>query len=175
MHRVQLSDVPVDCALYPRLSTADFHDSYRFPLSDPKLSALEILIAVMAGGPAWIERMMWLRNRAARMLGLKDLGAIGAIDPAKPPASYRPGDRIGIFTLVDNQDAEVVVSDRDRHLDVWLSIRKLPPDGDRHWAAVTTVVRTKNRLGRAYMLVVKPMHRMIVPASLRSYLARKAG
>ena len=103
------------------------------------------------------------------------MGALGDIDPAKPPNSYRPGDRIGIFTLVDNQEDEVVVCDRDRHLDVWLSVRKLPSDSDGHWAAVTTVVRTKNRLGRLYMLVVKPMHKLIVPASLRSYLARKAG
>ncbi|MBY6264998.1 DUF2867 domain-containing protein [Azospirillum sp. 412522] len=168
-------DVPADGALYPRLSTADFHDCYRFPLSDSGLSALELLIAVLAASPAWIEGMMWLRNKAVRMIGLKDLGALGAVDPAKPPASYRPGDRVGIFSLVDIREDEVVVCDSDRHLDVWLSVRKLPPDGDRHWAAVTTVVRTKNRLGRAYMLAVKPMHRMIVPASLRSYLARKAG
>ncbi|CAO3363230.1 DUF2867 domain-containing protein [Azospirillum palustre] len=175
MHRIELSDVPADCALYRQLPAADFHDSYRFPVPDPGLSALELLIQVLAASPPWIERMMWLRNKAVRLLGLKDLGALGAVDPAKPAGSYRPGDRIGIFTLVENREDEVVVCDRDRHLDVWLSVRKLPPDGDRQQAAVTTVVRTKNRLGKAYMLVVKPMHRMIVPASLRSYLARKAG
>ncbi|WP_395452422.1 DUF2867 domain-containing protein (plasmid) [Azospirillum melinis] len=175
MHRIELSDVPADCALYQHLPTADFHDSYRFPVPDPGLSALELLIQVLAASPPWIERMMWLRNKAVRLLGLKDLGALGAVDPARPAGSYRPGDRIGIFTLVESREDEVVVCDRDRHLDVWLSVRKLASDGDRHWAAVTTVVRTKNRLGKAYMLVVKPMHRMIVPASLRSYLARKAG
>ncbi|BAI76497.1 hypothetical protein AZL_e01520 (plasmid) [Azospirillum sp. B510] len=135
---------------------------------------------MLAASPAWIEWMMWLRNKAVRIVGLKDLGALGAIDPAKPPASYRPGDRIGIFTLVESHDAEVVVCDRDRHLDVWLSVRKLPPDGEGaggggRRATVATLVRTKNRLGRLYMVPVKPMHRLIVPASLRSYLARKAG
>ncbi|WP_376965672.1 DUF2867 domain-containing protein [Azospirillum sp. A26] len=175
MYRIELSDVPADCALYRQLPAADFHDSYRFPVPDPGLSALELLIQVLAASPPWIERMMWLRNKAVRLLGLKDLGALGAVDPAKPAGSYRPGDRIGIFTLVENREDEVVVCDRDRHLDVWLSVRKLPSDGDRQRAAVTTVVRTKNRLGKAYMLVVKPMHRMIVPASLRSYLSRKAG
>ena len=70
MHRIELSDVSVDCALYLRLSTADFHDSYRFPVPDPSLSAMEILIDVLAAGPAWIERMMWLRNKAVRMVGL---------------------------------------------------------------------------------------------------------
>ncbi|WP_042702357.1 DUF2867 domain-containing protein [Azospirillum sp. B506] len=175
MHRIELAEVPADCALYPRLSTADFHDCYRFPVPDPRLSALELLIGVLAASPAWIEWMMWLRNKSVRLIGLKDLGALGAVDPARPPGSYRPGDRIGIFTLVEMLEDEAVVCDRDRHLDVWLSVRKLPPDRDRHWAAVTTMVRKKNRLGRTYMLVVKPMHKMIVPASLRSYLARKAG
>ncbi|CAO3362124.1 DUF2867 domain-containing protein [Azospirillum melinis] len=175
MHRIELSDVPADCALYRQLPAADFHDCYRFPVPDPGLSALELLIQVLAASPPWIERMMWLRNKAVRLLGLKDLGALGAVDPARPPGSYRPGDRIGIFTLVESREDEVVVCDRDRHLDVWLSVRRLASDGDRQLAAVTTVVRTKNRLGRAYMLVVKPMHKMIVPASLRSYLARKAG
>ena len=37
---------------------------------------------------------------------------------------------------------------------------------DREAIAVTTVVHIHNLLGRIYMAVITPMHRMIVPASL---------
>ncbi len=174
MRRVGVSEVPDQCALRPLLRGADFHDAYRFPVADPGLPALGVFMAVMAGCPPWVERLMWARNRIARAAGLKDLGAIGAVDPAVPAGAYRPGDRVGIFTVVDNRPEEAVLGDRDSHLDVWLSVCRLPPGDGGHWAAVTTVVRTKNGLGRLYMRAVGPLHGLIVPASLRAYVARFA-
>lgn len=177
MLRVGLSSVPEHSALRPLIEGASFHDAYRFPISNPDSTALEIFLGSLARSPAWIETLMWLRNKTVRMAGLKDLGGLGAIDPAKPAASYRPGDRIGIFTLQKSRETEVIVGDTDKHLDVWLSLCKLPPDGEGHanghWATLTTLVRTKNAFGALYMGVVTPFHRLIAPAMLRTYVARE--
>ncbi len=162
-------------AVRRHLEGADFHDAYRFPLHDPNLSALEIVVAIMARTPAWIDRLMWLRNRLVQLVGLKDLGVLATVDPSKPASSYRPGDRVGIFSIGEIADSEVIVGDSDKHLDVWLSVCKLPADGSGHWAVITTVVRTKNTLGRFYMLVVKPLHRIIAPATVRAYVSRSVG
>ena len=175
MHQVELSDVPMHSALRPLLEGADFCDSYRFPLSDPHMPALGIILAVMGESPAWIDGLMWIRNKTVRMVGLKDLGALGAFDPLKPASAYRSGDRVGIFSVQENRESEAIVGDKDKHLDVWLSVCKLPPDGNGHWAVLTTVVKTKNTLGRFYMRVVKPFHRLIAPTSLKAYVARSVG
>lgn len=175
MHQVELSEVPMHSALRPLLDGADFHDTYRFPLSDPNLPALGIFLAAMAESPAWIDGLMWIRNKMVRMVGLKDLGGLGSFDPRKPVNSYRPGDRVGIFSVQENRESEVILGDKDKHLDVWLSVCKLPPDGNGQWAALTTVVKTKNALGRLYMRVVKPFHRLIAPTVLETYVARSVG
>ena len=75
---------------------------------------------------------------------------------------------MGIFTLFENTPDEVLLGDRDKHLDVVVSVHCTRPAGQPVRVTVTTVVHTKNRLGRLYMLPVKPMHKLIAPSVLRS-------
>ena len=75
---------------------------------------------------------------------------------------------MGIFTLVENTPDEVLLGDSDKHLDVVLSVHCARAAGQPVRVTVTTVVHTKNRLGRLYMLPVKPMHRLISPSVLRA-------
>ena len=108
---------------------------------------------------------MALRNRVVAWVGLKNLGSISALDPYKQEQDYRPGDRVGIFTLRSNHPDEVVVFDRDKHLEVNLSVCRLPRVvGQPQTIVVSTVVHVHNLLGRLYMLPVTPLHRRIVPA-----------
>ena len=102
-----------------------------------------------------------------RFVGLKDLGGLGELSPSKPASAYVPGDRVGIFTLISNSPNEALLGDRDKHLDVVLSVYKHPSDqGGVQSISVTTVVHTHNLLGRIYMLPVTPLHRLIAPAVL---------
>ena len=75
---------------------------------------------------------MFVRNKAVRLVGLKDLGQL---DDGHPPASgrplrdarsYRVGDRVGIFRIRHLSDTEVVMGQDDKHLDVQVSICKQP-------------------------------------------------
>jgi uncharacterized protein (UPF0248 family) len=68
----------------------------------------------------------------------------------------------------------VLLGDRDKHLDVVLSVYKHPLDQKGiQSVSVTTVVHIHNLLGRIYMLPVMPLHRLIAPAVLTRIIAEK--
>ena len=113
--------------------------------------------------PAWVERMMGLRNAVVSRLGLKNLGNLSSFSPLKAAEDYREGDRVGIFSILHISDNEIILGDSDKHLDVQLSLYKTAQDAK---VVLSTVVHIHNRLGRIYMLFVTPVHRMIVPAVL---------
>ncbi|MCV2370629.1 DUF2867 domain-containing protein [Roseateles oligotrophus] len=142
---------------------ADFSDSYRFASAEPEASALEQFLTLSARTPAWMNFLMSLRNQVVGWVGLKDLGGMAVSDSRKPASSYRPGDRVGIFTLQYADDREVILEDRDKHLHVQVSLFRL---GEAE-LQMSTVVHIHNRLGRLYMSVVGPVHGLIVPMMLR--------
>jgi hypothetical protein len=156
-------------AIAAHLQGAYFHDSWAITAEDPGLSALgQFLIALLAT-PPWVNKLMSIRNNAASALGLKNLGTLSQLDHAKPASAYKPGDRVGIFTLIANTADEVLLGDQDKHLDVVLSVhRAAEVKSGRVIITVTTVVHVHNWLGRLYMLPVTPMHRVIAPTVLKA-------
>ena len=99
---------------------------------------------------------MSLRNFLVAPLGLKTSGAT-------PTA---PRDMIGIFPVVSQTPDRLVAGFNDRHLDFRVVVDVTPPTGVRQITA-TTLVLTHNRLGRTYLAIILPFHRVIVPALLR--------
>lgn len=160
---------PDPSAIAAYLPGAYFHDAWTITVDEPGLPALGQFLRALSATPAWIDRLMSIRNRVVAALGLKDLGTLAQFDPAKPAAAYLPGERVGIFTLIANGADEALLGDRDKHLDVVLSVHKAagPQDGQAQ-VTVTTVVHVHNWLGRLYMLPVTPMHRIIAPSVLKA-------
>jgi hypothetical protein len=161
-----VTGAPPASRIRQELTGADFHDAYEVVLPHRGRSALEIYLSCMAKTPAWIDFLMTIRNRLVALFGLKNLGRLGELGPTSEVSAYRVGDRVGIFSLLSLSDDEAILGDADRHLEVKVSFCKVTGEG-RESVVVTTVVHLRNRLGRAYMLIVKPFHRLIVPASLR--------
>lgn len=161
-------DPPPGSRIARQLQGASFHDAWAIDVADPSLSALGQFLKSARATPRWVDACMRLRNRAVQLVGLKDLGGLSRVHPGRPDADYRPGDRVGIFTLFENTPDEVLLGDRDKHLDVVVSVHCARPAGQPVRVTVTTVVLTKNLLGRLYMMPVKPMHRLIAPSVLRT-------
>jgi len=157
--------VPPSSDIAQYLPGADFFDAYEMPLEHRGRPALDIYLQVIARTPAWVNFLMTVRNRIVAFVGLKNLGHLDDVIPNKDAAAYPVGSRVGIFSLLSATDDEIVLGDSDKHLDVRVSIRKLKRE-TRETVAVSTVVHIHNRLGRAYMFVVAPVHRLIVPAVL---------
>ncbi len=157
--------LPHDAAISAYLNGASFADSYSLDIGSDPRCALALYLDIVNRTPMWIDTMMMVRNRIVSLFGLKNLGALSRVDLNKPLDSYRVGDRIGIFSLHCISDDEIILSDKDRHLDAKVSVRRARTESSVT-LQVSTVVHINNFLGRAYMLVVVPAHRRIVPAIL---------
>lgn len=165
-HSVKTS-VPPNSRAALLLEGASFYDAWGVVSSDVTLSALGYFIAAAKRTPRWIDACMTIRNRVGRLFGIKDLGTLSGITDDKQACDYKPGERVGIFTVFENGFDEAIIGDKDRHLNVALSIyREEHPDGTQVSVTATTIVHTNNLLGRIYMLPVKPMHRLIAPTVL---------
>ena len=149
------------------LPGASFHDAWRIQSSATAASALEHFITAARRTPRWVDLSMTARNRIGGIVGLKHLGTLSGVAADKPAAAYEPGDRVGIFTVFENTFDEALIGDKDKHLDVVLSIhRRADEDAGGVSVTVSTIVHVKNWLGRLYMLPVKPAHRLIAPTVL---------
>ena len=76
---------------------------------------------------------------------------------------------VGIFKIYGTSPIEVVLGEDDKHLDFRLSVlcSGTPSPGGKHHLTLSTVVHCHNRLGRLYIFVIAPFHRLIIQSSLR--------
>ena len=162
---VKMVAVPANSQICQHLQHAHFFDAFQVNLPPCQRSALEIYLSVVAKTPAWISFLMALRNRAAPVFGIKDLGALGNINCSKSASDYCVGDRVGIFTIYSLSEEEIILVDSDKHLDAKISVRKMQIDG-ANAVIVSTVVHVHNLLGRIYLFFVVPFHKKIVPSML---------
>ena len=82
------------------------------------------------------------------------------------PTGAGTPETIGIFPVVSETPDRLVAGFNDRHLDFRVVVDVVGADGSRHVTA-TTLVLTHNLLGRTYLAIIMPFHRLIVPAMLR--------
>ncbi len=161
------SEVPLNSKAAQLRHGASFYDAWSITSTRTDRSALEHFLAAAEKTPRWVNAAMGARNRIVQLFGLKNLGTLDNLNKTQEPKAYAPGDRVGIFTLFENSFDEVLLGDRDKHLNVVLSVhRRLLPGGGAVEVTLTTVVHVKNLLGRLYMLPVTPAHRIIAPAVL---------
>ncbi|PZS53667.1 hypothetical protein A7X57_17450 [Stenotrophomonas maltophilia] len=149
----------VGSVLRTQLPGADFVHACHATTRRDGRSALQAYRDMAASIPGWFDGLMALRNHGMRLLGMKHLGSLRAVQDTDDPAA---GQRLGIFTLQSLDDDAIVLEDDDRHLRVQLALQW---QGDV--LEVVTVVHTHNAFGRFYMLPVAPVHRLIVPHLLQ--------
>ncbi|WP_202412300.1 DUF2867 domain-containing protein [Duganella fentianensis] len=163
------STAPSASKIAARLPGAYFHDAWAIPAALPELDALGQFLRVARSTPKWIDRMMVLRNQVVGLFGLKNLGRIAGVDPSKQSSDYVPGERVGIFTLIEKTEREVLLGDDDNHLSVIVSVHKDVDSCDGQTViTVTTVVHVKNWIGRLYMVPVAPAHRAIARTMVKA-------
>ena len=160
--KIDKVDVPKSSDISKSVENAYYYDTYQFSTEERERSPLQIWLDHTATTPAWVDYLMVTRNKVALAVGLKDLGRLSAEGVGKQASDYKVGDRIGIFTLLSVSDNEVILGDDDKHLSVKVSVYKEPANDSL--VSLSTVVHVNNLLGKAYMLVVKPLHKVIVPS-----------
>jgi hypothetical protein len=169
-NRPRETSPPANSRIAELIPGSYFYDAWSITAGNPELSALAQFQKALAQTPSWVNTCMALRNRFTSLVGLKNLGSLDNVDISKNASEYKAGERVGIFTLFENTFTEALLGDRDKHLNVTLSVHRTPEaqSGEEVIVTVTTVVQVNNLLGRAYMLPVVPMHRLIAPTVLKA-------
>lgn len=140
------------------LPGAQFGDAFQVVVEGQNLDPVEAAKRAVYGAPSWINRLLWLRTVLVKPFGLK---------PGANPAREKAGaDNIGIFPIIESNPQRLVLGMNDRHLDFRLLVDVKDLGANRQAVTASTLVRTHNRLGRIYLALVKPFHRIIVPAML---------
>ncbi|MBZ9892331.1 DUF2867 domain-containing protein [Mesorhizobium sp. BR1-1-3] len=144
------------------LARAQFADRYVLVTEGLSLTAFGAAERALGRTPPWVGRLMALRNLAVRPFRLKT-----GLETAVLPSG-----RIGIFALISQFPGKVVLGLDDRHLDFRVLVEVRDLGSGRQEVAATTIVKTHNWLGRAYLAIIMPFHRMVVPAMLAQILAK---
>jgi hypothetical protein len=139
----------------PWLAGAQFIDAYRIEIGGGILDAREAATKMFARSPRWVEALLNLRNLIVAPLGLKTSGS----------GERATGGMIGMFPVVSETPERLVAGFNDSHLDFRVVVDAVPA-GAIQQVTATTLVRTHNWLGRAYLAVIMPFHRPIVRSML---------
>ena len=138
------------------LAGAQFADAFRAEIADPALDARHAAERMMARQPWWAEALVRLRNVLVTPFGLKTSGA----------STTAPREMIGIFPILSETPDRLIAGFNDSHLDFRVVV-DVATSGTTRNATLTTLVLTHNWLGRTYLAIIMPFHRLIVPALLR--------
>jgi hypothetical protein len=139
-------------------------DAYSIELPTGASTNPELLARFIFSQQApWVSSLMTVRDALVAGFGLKTTKHLMSLGAESRAA------RVGIFKIYSTSQTEVVLGEDDKHLDFRLSVLcsgQPSPGGKRH-VILSTVVHCHNRLGRFYILLIAPFHRLVVQSSLR--------
>ena len=147
-------DPPPDTASL--LAGAQFADAFAIEIAGRAIDARHAAQRMMGRSPRWIDALLRLRNVLVTPFGLKKSGK----------GETPPRETIGLFPVLTETSDRLVAGFNDRHLDFRVVV-DVAACGPGQQVTATTLVKTHNRLGRAYLAIILPFHRLIVPAMLR--------
>ncbi|MBN8951794.1 MULTISPECIES: DUF2867 domain-containing protein [unclassified Rhizobium] len=144
---------------HPALPGADWADCYELRIPKSDVTAMAAARAMLGRFPLWVRLLLRLRDAVAGRFGLRTTRS----DQADGL------ERIGFFPVVSQSDRQVVLGFDDRHLDFRVVIDVRDDDAGHRLVDTTTLVRRKILLGRIYIALIAPFHRLIVTTMLADF------
>ena len=164
---VKSTAIPEESELRRAYTALDLSDAYSISLPPSASEDPEILARhIFAQQASWVSILMSVRDSIVSVFGLKTSRDLQALN------TDRRTMRVGIFKIYNKGPNEIVLGEEDRHMDFRLSVLILKQPGSPigNNLVLSTVVHCHNLLGRAYVLVIEPFHRLVI----KSYLRRAA-
>lgn len=137
------------------LSGAQFADAFSISIAT-NLTAREAAERMLSRSPRWVDALMRLRDLIVAPFGLKTAHSARQADI----------DKVGFFPVLSQTPQRLVAGFNDNHLDFRVAI-DVAAEGAGQRVTATTVVLMHNWLGRIYLAVIKPFHRMVVRSMLQ--------
>jgi hypothetical protein len=156
----QVIEVPLprDSAVADVYPTVNLADAFSVALPPQASGDAETLARyIFSHQPAWIGALTGMRDAMVAGLGLKT---------ARQLHKQQSDGRVAFFKIYSRAPREIVLGEDDSHLDFRLSVRVVGESERR--LVLSTVVHCHNLLGRSYLRLIRPFHRVVVKASLRS-------
>jgi hypothetical protein len=153
---MKVREVTPDPGCAALLPDAQFIDAHRVDIGDTVMDAREACVRMVLHPPRWIDALLRLRNILVSPFGLKTSGQ-------DAPA---PGGLIGLFPVVSETPERLVAGFNDYHLDFRIVI-DVDNGAEGRQVTSTTLVRTHNLLGRAYLTLIMPFHKLVVRSMMR--------
>lgn len=151
--RMKATPAPAPASAEEALPGATYRDAFALVLGE-RIGVPEAAQRTLGATPGWVKGLMNLRNALVAPFGLKD---------GPRPEQQR---RIGFFPILSENEHRMVLGLDDKHLDFRI-VLDVEPDGESATrVTATTLVKTHNAFGRAYLATVMPFHRLIVPVML---------
>jgi hypothetical protein len=151
------------CEVKPETDTgallpgAQFADAFRLETDGRALDARHAAQRMIGRQPRWAEALVRLRNILVTPFGLKTSGA----------SKTEPREMIGLFPVLSATPERLVAGFNDKHLDFRVVVDVTASGATTQNVTLTTLVLTHNRLGRTYLAIILPFHRLIAPTLLR--------
>jgi hypothetical protein len=142
---------------HPALPPANWADCYALRVHAPGLTAMDAARMAVGQFPVWVRSLMKFRNAVAGLFGLK----------SSTHHSPDETEMIGIFPVVSRTEKEVVLGFDDRHLDFRIVIDVSSHGDGGQTVRATTLVDRKILLGKIYIAVITPFHKLIVKEMLQ--------
>src|ERR1700739_721531 len=157
---MQVQTVEPDVTTAQLLAGAQSSDAFSVVVDGTALDPRHAAEKMLGHSPRWIERLLALRNFLVSPFGLK-----------KPVAAETVSvDSIGIFPVMSETPGRLVAGLNDKHLDFRVVV-DIATSGDGQRITATTLVLTHNLLGRIYLAIILPFHRLVVRALLQQVAA----
>lgn len=155
LQAIAIESFEPDSGMKILLPGAQFGDCFRVTVNDDALDARQAAERMFLRQPEWISALMKLRNIMVAPFGLKR--------PSHGKALT--ANSIGPFPVISETPQRLVAGFDDKHLDFRIIVDVIGSAPNRQVSA-TTLVKTNNLLGRVYLTIIMPFHRIIVPAML---------
>jgi hypothetical protein len=158
--------IPNESHVFRMYEKPDLADAYAIRLPKNAITNPEVIARFLFSHQApWVVLLMQLRDALVGRFGIKTSEQL-----------HGSGDNcVGIFKIYDTGIHEIVMGANDIHLDFRLSVllhtKMISADSEPYSILIlSTVVHCHNLLGRVYIKLITPFHRMVV----RSALSRAA-
>jgi hypothetical protein len=164
--------LPAESRVARAYATTDMADAYAIRLPSNAITDPELLARFLFSQQApWIAGLMRIRDTLVAGFGLKTSGQLKSSS-----AGSRSDKRISIFKIYETNENEIVLGEDDKHLNFRVSVlhqTRTVSAESAPYLVVSTVVHCHNLLGRTYILLIAPFHRLIVQSNMRR--AARAG
>lgn len=138
----------------------------RIVIQRKDLSLNDVVQCFFTTAPTWVRGMMKLRDKLRTFVGLKTIERqTTSSDPNS--STFQPGEKFGLFQIIDRNANEVIMGADDKHLNFRVSIFLENNSGLQHKVSISTIVVLHNTLGRGHMKLVAPFHRIVVPGMMK--------